>query len=276
LNIRELVDSVADSIATGTSAIFAYLPNILGSVVLFVVGWVVAQLLRRLTRHLSSRGMDSLAKTKAVEDRVAQSTSYQSVPEVAARVVFWTVLLFFLAAAIEALGLPAISRVLAVATAYLPRVLAGILIVFVGLWTGEVLRALSRRTAKRAGIQQGDLLGKAVRFLVLMIAVIIAVEQVGIDSTVLVITLATVFAATFGAAALAFGLGARAAVSNIIAVHYLQKAYQAGDHVRIGGQEGRIIEITNTAVLLDGEEGRTLVPAHQFSEEVSLLVRDGA
>lgn len=113
------------------------------------------------------------------------------------------------------------------------------------------------------------------RFLVLMIAVIIAVEQVGIDSTVLVITLATVFAATFGAAALAFGLGARAAVSNIIAVHYLQKAYQAGDHVRIGGQEGQIIEITNTAVLLDGEEGRTLVPAHQFSEEVSLLVRDG-
>jgi len=274
LNLRDLAGSVTDSIATVASAIFAYLPNILGSVLLVAVGWVVARLLSRLTRHLASRGMERLARTKAVQDRVARSTSYQSVPEVSARVVFWTVMLFFLAAAIEAVGLPAVSRLIAVATAYLPRILAGILIVFVGLWAGEGLRALLARSARRAGIGQAELLGKAVQVLVLMVTFIIAVDQVGINSTILVIALATVFAATFGAAALAFGLGARATVSNIIAAHYLQNTYRIGDYVRIGPQEGRIIELTNTAVLLEAAEGRTLVPAHRFSEEASILVRD--
>lgn len=275
LNIRELAESVANSIATVASTIFAYLPSILGSVLLVVVGWVVAGLLRRLTRHLASRGMESLARTKAVQERVARSTSYQSVPDVSARVVYWTVLLFFLAAAVEALGLPAVSRMLAIATAYLPRILAGILIVFAGLWAGEALRALLSRSAKRAGIAQAELLGKAVQVLVMLVTVIIAVDQVGINSTVLIITLATVFAATFGAAALAFGLGARATVSNIIAAHYLRNTYHTGDQIRIGGLQGRIVEITTTTVLLESEEGQTLVPAHRFSEEASVLLPDG-
>jgi small-conductance mechanosensitive channel len=270
LNPRDL----ADSVATVASRIFAHLPDILGPVLLVALGWVVARLLRWLTRHLASRAMERLARTKAVQERVARSTSYQSVPEVSARVVFWTVLLFFLAAAIEALGLPAVSRLVAVATAYLPRILAGILIVFVGLWAGEAVRAVLVRNTRRAGIGQAELLGRAVQVLVLALTFIMAVDQVGINSTVLVIALTIVFAATFGAAALAFGLGARATVSNILAAHYLQKTYHTGDYVRIGPQEGRITEITKTAVVLETEQERTLVPAYRFSEEASILLRD--
>ncbi len=62
-------------------------------------------------------------------------------------------------------------------------------------------------------------------------------------------------------------------MSNIIAAHYVRKAYRVGDSVRIGDQQGRIAEITNTAVVLETEEGRVMVPTRQFNEQVSVLLR---
>jgi len=76
-----------------------------------------------------------------------------------------------------------------------------------------------------------------------------------------------------GGAALAFGIGSKETVSNILASYYLQKTYRVGQEVRIAGLEGRILEITSTAVSLDAPVGRVLVPARKFSEEASVLLK---
>jgi small-conductance mechanosensitive channel len=79
-----------------------------------------------------------------------------------------------------------------------------------------------------------------------------------------------------GAFALAFGLGARAAVSNIIGAHYLRQTFEIGHVVRFGAIEGTVTAITSTAVIIRIPEGQVIVPAKQFSEEVSVLVTGGA
>jgi small-conductance mechanosensitive channel len=76
--------------------------------------------------------------------------------------------------------------------------------------------------------------------------------------------------------ALAVGLGARSEVSNIIAVHYLSRAYAVGQRVRIGEADGRIVEIGLTGVALETSRGRLHVPAKEFSEQVSCLVAEEA
>jgi hypothetical protein len=76
-------------------------------------------------------------------------------------------------------------------------------------------------------------------------------------------------------AGLAFGLGARTAVSNIISSHYVAQAYRVGQTVRVAGLEGKLLETTPTAVFLAGPEGRVMVPAKAFSEHASVLVTDG-
>jgi small-conductance mechanosensitive channel len=83
---------------------------------------------------------------------------------------------------------------------------------------------------------------------------------------------AIVFGTAFGGAALAFGLGSGLSASNIISAHYLMKTYRPGQTVRIGGVQGRILEITRTDVILETPEGQVLVPARKFSEEASVLL----
>ena len=85
---------------------------------------------------------------------------------------------------------------------------------------------------------------------------------------------ASLLGATLGGAALAFGLGARRSVSNLLACHYLAKWYRVGQVVRIGEHQGRILEILPAAVVLQTSAGKLYIPATQFAESPSLLVID--
>lgn len=271
---RTWTESLAEPLARVGQRVLEYLPSVLGCLLLLAIGWVIAWLLRALTRHLAERAMQRLARTRPLRSTAETSRTYRAMPGVLGGVVFWIVMLFFAAAAVEALGLPAVSNVLGTVTVYLPRILLGLIIVGLGLWAGDVARAALARAAARSGFAHSDTLARAAQLVVVFLAILIAVDQVGVDSAVLITTLATAFAAALGAAALAFGLGARTTVGNIIAARYVQRAYRVGDSVRIGALEGSISEITDVAVMLHTPDGRVMVPAQRFAEEASVLVRE--
>ena len=101
---------------------------------------------------------------------------------------------------------------------------------------------------------------------------IVGVDQIGVDITVVVTALAIVLACLLGGLSIAFGLGARSYVSNLIGAHYLGREYQEGERIRINKIEGTILEITSVAVILETNEGRLTVPARLFSDEAVLLI----
>jgi len=277
-NVQDWTKALTASVMQVAETFFAFLPSVLGSLTLVVLGWLLARILRGVTRRAVTHVLERLARqrmarTSAIDSRMQQSQTYQSAPAVVGAIVYFMVLIFFFAAAIEALGLPTISNVLSLVTAYLPRVLAAAMIVFIGLWAGDFVNTLMQRTSGLKNLGYAPLAGRAMQVLIGIVFLIIAVGQLGIDSTVLIITLAIIFASTFGAAALAFGLGARSTVGNIIAARYVKRGYRLGDTVRIGDLEGQVAEITDTAVMLDSTDGRLMVPAERFAEVASLLVR---
>jgi small-conductance mechanosensitive channel len=124
------------------------------------------------------------------------------------------------------------------------------------------------------GMAFGPAIGGTVRGTVILVAIVVAIEQVGIRADVLVVMVAVVVGAGLASAGLAFGLGARAAVSNIIASHYIAQAYRVGQTVRIGEVEGKIVQTTPTAVFMATPEGRFMVPASRFSEMTSVLLTE--
>ncbi|HSS63843.1 MAG TPA: hypothetical protein VLS27_05370 [Gammaproteobacteria bacterium] len=280
MDAQTFATQLSDSIRGVALKVLDFLPQVLGAVALVLLGWLAARLLRaavsKLTKGiLTTVGRQRVASTKAVQARTQQSRTWQTTPAIVGAIVYWTVLLFFVAAAVEALGLRAVSNFVGLVTAYLPRVLAGVLILLVGLWAGEFVRLLLSRAAAKAQLAWGDLLARFAQVMVVLVMAIIAVDELGIESTILTVTVATFFAATFGAAAVAFGLGARSSVGNILASRYVRKAYEIGDVVRVGEYEGKIAEITDTAVMMDSEQGRVMVPAQRFNEESSLLLKRG-
>jgi len=137
---------------------------------------------------------------------------------------------------------------------------------------GKLLKDLLVKTSEKAGFLYSTVLGNTVQYAIILITILIAVNQVGINTGILTDLIDIIIAAILLGAALAFGLGAKTSISNILASYYLQNRYKEGQFVKIDDTEGRIIQITNVAVIIDSAQGQVSVPAKRFSENNSILM----
>lgn len=250
------------------------LPHLFSALGLLLIGLIIALLLRAWTTMMLRAG-NRLIHRRARARGIETAALGRETPSLLSRIVFWVVFLFFLAAAVETLGQPVISNWSNMLTQYLPNVLAAALIVFVGIFLGNIVKAAIERFTHGTQISHGELLGRLSQIMIMMTAILIAIDQVGIQIQLLVIILAIVTGMFGGGIALAFALGAKVSVSNIIASHYVTKSYRVGHTIRIGDIEGRIIDILLTAVIVETEEGVMTIPARRFSDEASLLLKEG-
>lgn len=239
------------------------IPNILGAAAVIVVGWLIAKLLRAfavrglhaLTRTLSSLRRNAMAHRPLMEDR--------SIAAIGA-IVYWGTILLFLTAATQVLGLGVFTEWLNSVVAYLPALLAGLLILLAGFVFSLLAKDLVTAAASSAHVAYADVLGRSVQILIFSMAVVIGIDQVGINVTFLVVIVATILGMIFGGMALAFGLGARQVVANIVATHYVRQMYQIGDSIAIDALQGRITHINSVSVVLETAQGRCHVPAALF------------
>lgn len=266
--------TLGQSFALIVERVVEHLPNLLGAAALVLLGWGLAHLLRAWITRLLTR-VEWLIRSHVIQRALSRVGVERSASEVIGALVFWVIFLLFFTAATEALGLPVLATWLAGVSYYLPRVLVAVLIVLAGLLAGNFARDAIVTASTAARIAYSSLLGRAARLVILLIALVTAVDQIGIESRFLTATITIVIGAVIGGIALAFGLGARTAVSNIIAVHYLRRVYQIGQTVKIGTVQGKIIEVTATAVLLETADGQVLIPGKEFSESVSVLMKAG-
>ena len=253
----------------------AFLPALLGAALLVLAGWLLGTLLGYLVRRLTASLLTRLSRRPSLQSAIESSGATAQVPAVAATFVFWVVFVFFIAAAMETLGLPVVTASLSRVAYYLPNVLAALVVIFAGVIGGKLLGAGVSRAASTTGMALGPMIGGTVRATVIMVAVVVAIEQIGIKADLLVIIVAVVVGTILAGAGLAFGLGARASVSNIIASHYVAQSYRVGQTIRVAGVEGAIVELRPTAVFVSTPEGRVMIPAHAFSEQASVLITEG-
>ncbi|HEX9565763.1 MAG TPA: hypothetical protein VF981_17410 [Gemmatimonadaceae bacterium] len=257
-----------------SQSVAASLPTLLTAAALVLGGWILGRLLAWLARRAVSAPLERLARRPSLQHAIDSSGAATQVPGVIAGFVFWVVFIFFMAAAMETLGLPVVTASLSRVAYYLPNVLAALAVLFAGIILGKVISSGVIRAVGASGMAFGSLIGNTVRGTVILVAAVVAIEQVGIQADVLIVFVAVVVGTVLAGAGLAFGLGARTAVSNIIASHYVAQAYQVGQTVRLAGMEGQIVETAPTAVFIATPEGRVMIPANQFSEMASVLITE--
>jgi len=249
--------------------------RLISAVALLAIGLLLAFVLRMLAVRIVA-AFERAAPGRELRTSFAGVVRERRISEIVGSLVSWGVLLFFIASAANVLGLVILNTIVASLSQFVPRVLVAVLILIAGLVLGNLARAALASTAGAATVF-GAGVGHLVRIAIVTAAVLIAVAELGVDIALLTAIFSVALAALLGGFALAFGLGARTAIANIIGSHYLRKTFEIGQTVRIGGVEGKIAELTATAVILEGPNGRTIVPAKQFGEMPSeLLVKRDA
>ena len=254
-------------------ALKTFLPNLLEALALLVVGWVVAFVLRWLI-HRFGKGLDAILAV--IHRWLGQEVTRPrwSVSILAGNIMFWITLAYTVSAAAEQLGLITFANWVLGLLGYLPRVLISAFILFIGYLVSSGVRNIVMAVADASGFQHGLSLGHLASGLILAFTLLLGLAQLGLDITVFAYIIIVAATALFGSVALAFGIGAGDAVRNIMASHYVRKAFRTGQRVRIQGLEGEIVELTQVAVIVESGEGAAWIPARQFLEHIALVVEE--
>jgi len=265
------MNSFANSIAGSAGALFerlaAHLPSLIGALLLLAAGWLLA----RLLRVLAVRGMllaETLIERLAGSSRLKVGRS----AHVLGTIVYWVVLLFFVTAATQVLGLQTFTEWLSRLLDYLPTLAAGLLIIVAGYVLARFAADVVMATATRLEPAQRNALARLAQGATLVAAILVGADQIGIRVTWIAILAAVVIAAVLGGVTIAVSLGARSYVSNLIGAHYLRQAFQVGQRVRVAGFEGRIVEVSATSLVLEAKEGRVALPGRVYHDEPIVLL----
>lgn len=268
----EILTSGFNNIATQVAV---YFPRIIVAVLVLLLGWLLARVLSWLLVRAIIR-IDRLWH-KLISKRGLSPVQTRRPPtRMVGEITFWLLMLVFVSLAGEVLGLEIFATWLKEIFAYLPLAVVGLLIVLVGFVVSSLVRDLILSAAEAADLSNGELLARTSQIIILFIAVIIGIDQIGIDILFLSVLAGIVLTTMLGGIALAFGLGARTHVSNIIAVNQLRQIYQPGDKIRIADVEGRVLDITVSRVIIETEAGSVSVPAKLFDEQVVTIIEKGS
>lgn len=241
------------------------LPNILASLIVLTIGYVIARLVKYLIIRLSNL-LEKIAKKRLLYLDFKQAGYYLSIA------FFWLIIFSSILIITDLLGLSVLTKWFQSIIHYIPNIFAAILIVFASIILGNLVSNLLVSVSKHTGLKYDSSLVKIIRFLILAMAIIIALDQIGIEISLLKDIIDIVLAAILFGAALAFGLGARTSISNILACYYVRRSYKRGDTIKIGDTKGKIIKIDTTNVVLLNDEGRVIIPAKEFSKTKSILI----
>jgi len=114
-------------------------------------------------------------------------------------------------------------------------------------------------------------MARAVQIVIIFSAIIIGVEQIGLNIGFLSNVIVASIAILLAGAALAFSLGAKNMAANIIGAQYTLKYCRVGDKIKIGDIEGEIIELAQACIVIETGSGQAIIPAKFFHEQVSLI-----
>jgi small-conductance mechanosensitive channel len=211
-----------NSVQRAFDGFFAFLPSLLGCIVLLIIGFIVAKIVAGVVRKVLQKAeLDRHLHDSDANKYVDRVLPGASPSNGIARVVFWLVFLFFLFAAIGALKIPAVTTFMNQVLAYLPNVIAAILIFVVA---ALVAGAVAAAVAKMMGdTPTGKIVATVVPALVMVIAMFMILDQLQIAQTIVTIAFASTMGALALGLALAFGLGGRD-----VAQRLLEDAYENG------------------------------------------------
>ena len=234
-----VIAAIADMIERAFVVFFAWLPALIGALVVLILGYIIAKIAGRVVGGLLARaGFDRTVMSGQSGEWISRATSSPS--DLLGRLVFWAVFLGAVALAVSVLGIDALTDFMGRIFLYLPNVLAAIVIFLVAGLVAGAAAALVDRTM--GDTPTGRILRAVLPGLIMAIAVFMILEQLQIAPEIVRITYAALIGALALAAALAFGLGGRDVAARMLEGAYVkgqQQREQVRRDLQLGKERGR-------------------------------------
>ena len=213
-NLQEALLIATSNILT---TVFGFLPTLAAALLVFLTGLVLAKWGRSLTiKILETARLSALVKKSGLEPFLKKAEVKLKLEEIFGGIVRWLIILIFFIATVNILGLTTLSSVLNRILAYIPKVISAVLVLTIGVLLAGVVEGLVKGALGQISLKASRLLAKIASYLVVIFAILTAINELGIAQNLinaLFIGVIAVLALGFG---LAIGLGSKDLVAKIL------------------------------------------------------------
>jgi len=208
------VNAILDRLQAGLQQLGAVLPAVLFAAIILLAGYFVARQIERwVDRTLKRMDFNRVAERGGLGEAVARSGGGLDPVHTVGKLLFWLVMLIVILLASAALGLDSINRMFGIMIGFIPTLISAIVIVILGLVIGEFVRGLILASA--GGVEGVPVLANAAKGSVVVIAVFMALQQLGVAEEIVTAAFTLIVGAVALAVGLAFGLGNTALAGEI-------------------------------------------------------------
>jgi hypothetical protein len=188
-----------------------FLVNILLVVIILIIGWMISKVVKAVVIKVlkAIRIVDLVAERIELDQILKKGGITSTLSELLGEICYWIALLVTFMVAINAVGLTVAADLLNKVVLYIPNVIAALFILILGMFFATLLRNIVQTAANNAGIAQSQLLSKIVEFIVIVFAIVVALEQLNVAIQVTQLTLSILLGSIGLGLALAFGLGCK-------------------------------------------------------------------
>src|SRR5918993_660105 len=213
---------VLQSLQNTLDRFLEYIPQLIGAIVILVIGYIVARVLKAVVaRVLQAIGFDGWMERGGIKQFFDRAQTRETPATVLGTLVFWLVFIIAITMAADALGIRQVSEVLGQLIAYIPSIIAAILILVLAALLANFLASIVR------GATGSDLLANVARYAIIVYAAFAAITELGIAVQLTAPTFLILLGAVALAAAIAFGFGAQGVARDMV-----EKAYERRDEAK--------------------------------------------
>jgi mechanosensitive ion channel-like protein len=254
-----------------------YLPQVLGAIIILVIGWLGAKILRGLTtKVLRVCGVVELSQKIKLHDMLARIGITSSLDQIIGGLIYYMILLIVLISASEILGFTVVLNTLNTLIAYLPHVLGAFLILIIALYLAKVIKEGIVSASSSLNVAYAGALSSVLEILIVGFGIVMALTELGLDMTIFSANITIIITGIVLAMALSIGLGSRSIISNVLARYYIAQLFHVGETVSLAGHKGTIIKLTPVSVLIKTDDEEQLyIPNERIIKEGSYSRRSG-
>lgn len=259
-----------------TEQALAFAPRLILALVALTAGFFAARFAAGLTRRLAARvNLGGLLQRAGIAGFLARARPGMGVEDLLAGIIRRLVQLGALLFALDALGIHAAMDLLGTLFGYLPRLVTALVALVAGAWLAQLAGSLTAAAAAGTGLDFHRQLGGTVRSLILVVTAILALDQLGVRTELLQGTFLNLLSIAAAGIALAFGLGSRDILADLLAGYYARQRFYPGETLTVGEQEGvlTMVGALNSELEALGDRGRIVVPNRTLLG-TTVLVKD--
>ncbi len=199
------------------SGILTFIPTLLGAIVVFIIGLLLAGWAKSLfVKIINITKLSDVISNPAIKEFLKNAQVNQKIEEVIGEIVRWLIIALFFTASINMLGLTTVTVFLNTIFSYLPNLVAAICILLIGVVLAGTLEKVVKGSLGGVDISLSRFMGKVVSYSVMIISVLAAISQMGIAQSFIEVMFTGFVATITLALGLGFGLGSKDIIKTIL------------------------------------------------------------